>query len=474
MKHKHDHKLVTRRDFLSQGIIQFGAAVSMPTVLGGMLGVGYNNVFAADCGGVNGSTLTPFLVFDMAGGAALPGNFLVGKKGGPEDLLSSYNQLGWDPRESGALNKDFGLPLSAKYSKLLTGILANASADARKNFRMGSFCHFGQDDTSTNKLNIASLIMRTGFRGTLLSNGVGLRDSASGGNSAPVYSNLAYKPTRIGNINDLLGSTSFGGSAFKGTKIDYLKQLAQSGLNLSKIQKNDTITLPDGQVLADLSQCAYEKSVTLLENTAGLDPRLDPVAQAVYQINQNTAQDSAAAVSAAVAVNTIRGYSGPSIYTLGGCDYHDGTQTTGDARDGDMGVIIGRAVEAAHRIQKPLFFQLITDGGCDSEIGSRKWRGDSGTKSMTVIGYYNPKGAPKMVRTQVGHYTNGQAADNTTLIGNEPALVGYAVLANYLNIHGKLADFATYAPGVFTETGKLESVLIFGQNDSEGYGPEVV
>lgn len=455
-KHPH-HPLVTRRDFLAQGLIAFSATVALPSAFGQGL-----RAAAIECGGGDSiSAMSPFMVFDMAGGAALPANFLVGKEGGPEDLLSSYDKIGWNPKESGSLNKDFGLPMSAKYSKVLAGILANSSAEARRNLRMGAFCHFAQDDTSGNKLNAASLVLQSGFRGQLVSNGIGLVDSVSGGNSAPVMANIALKPTIVRSITDVLGATNYGGQALSNFKIQQKKSLAQSALNLNKIQAQDYVNQPDGQTLADLSQCAYEKSLSFLQSAEGLDPRLDATTRAVYGLQQDSGPGDMNAVAATLAMNTIKANSGPSVWTLGGCDYHDGTQETGDAKDMEMGVQIGRAVELAHRLQRPLFFQLLTDGGCDATQGTRSWRGDSGDKCMTVIGYYNPKAAPRMLKYQVGHFTDGQGAERSTLIGSEPALVGYAVLANYLHVHGKLSDFRTLAPGVFPTEAQLRSVLLF-------------
>ncbi|MGE0615082.1 MAG: hypothetical protein AB7P04_05550 [Bacteriovoracia bacterium] len=452
-----NHKLVTRRDFLSHGLIAFSAATAMPSVLLW----GLKQARAADCGGDVGSSMVPFMAFDMAGGAALPANFLVGLKGGPEDLLTKYDLLGWNPKEGGALNTDFGIPMSAKYSKLLEGILTNASPEARANLRMGSFCHFAQDDTSGNRMNAATLALRAGFRGAYVSNGISMIDSLSGGNSAPVVASAAYKPTFVRSVNDVLGATNFGGQPFKGFKVPKMKAMADSGITLSREQAEDFLDQTDGDVLKELSKCGYEKSLVFLNNVAGLDPRLDTEAQAVYGINANTDPGTLPAVIASLTMNTLKAQAGPSVWTLGGCDYHDGTQTTGDGKDREMGIQIGRAVELAHRLKKPFFFQLLTDGGTDAQVGTRKWRGDSGDKCMTVIGYYNPKGAPKMIRKQVGYYTNGQGAERNTLIGGEPSLVGYAVLANYLNVQGRLNEFAALAPGVFTGAGQLDSVLIF-------------
>jgi hypothetical protein len=450
------HPLVTRRDFLAQGLVALSATMVLPSAFGRAL-----QGAALECGGSNVSAMTPFMVFDMAGGGALPGNFLVGKNGGPEDLLRSYDKLGWDPRESGALNNDFGLPMSAKYSKILTGILANSSAAARSRLRMGSICHFSQDDTSGNKMNAASLIIRAGFVGTSVANGIGMLDSISGGNSAPVVANLAFKPAIVNSINDILGATNFGGQAFKEVEMEKKRALVEGSIDLSSIQKNDYMGSTDGQILAELSECAYQKSLSFLEAATGLDPRADSLAQSVYQINQNTAVTDRTALSAALSMNTLSGASGPSVLTIGGFDYHGSTQESSDAKDLEFGNELGRAIELAFRMEKPFFFQILTDGGVEGTPGTRRWSSDSGDKGMTILGYYSPKAPPKMLRNQVGFYTDGQGAERTTLIGSEPALVGYAVLANYLNIHGKLDMFKDLAPGVFSSNAQLKSVLLF-------------
>ena len=450
------HKLKSRRDFLSHGLIAFGAMVSFPS----LLGMGYRRALS-ECGGGQGPTMTPFMAFDMAGGASMPANFLAGGRGGPEDLIQSYNLLGWDPRQTGALNTEMGLPMSARYSKMLEGILATTTPEARRNFRMGSICHFAQDDTSGNKLNAACLILRAGYRGTFITNGMGLQNSLSGGNSAPCVDNNALKPTFINSVDAALGATSFGGPSFQGVPVPKLRAMAEGQVDLSRLQKQLYLENPGGDTMADLSKCAYERSLDFLNGVSGIDPRTDAIAQQVYGINQNTPASDMNAILATLSMNTIKGQAGPSVYTLGGCDYHDGTATTGDAKDRAMGVEIGRAVQLAHRYQKPFFFQLLTDGGCGATSGTRNWSSDSGDKCMTILGYYNPAGAPRMIRQQVGHYTNGQGAERTTLIGSEPLLVGYAVLANYLNINGKLNQFHEYAPGVFTGAGQLDSVLLF-------------
>jgi hypothetical protein len=460
-KHMRDfkHPLVTRRDFLSHGILAFGAMSTLPNFFN------IPKAFAAGgmCsgGGDAGPTAFPFMAFDMAGGASLPGNFLVGGKGGPMDLIPSYGTLGWDPREGSSLNNDFGLPMSAKYSTMLAGILATASAPARANLRMGSLCHVADFDTSTNPFNAGILALKSGARGKFINNGSGIKDSNSGGNSSAVDQGPVYKPVLVGNVNDFLKATSFGGPSFSGFPVEKLRAMANGAIDLSDLQKQDYAGLPGGQALADASACSYQKTLEFLDGVSGLDPRQDAAMQQIYNISQNSGDGDMSVVEAGVLMNTIDGNCGPSTWTLGGCDYHVGNSTTGDAKDQEMGMTIGRAVEIAYQRQKPLFFQIITDGGNASAQGSRNWQSDSGERTMTVLGYFDPKGAPEMIRQQVGNFTSGEGADKTSILGSDPRLVAYAAFANYLNVQGRIGDFSTYAPGVFAGAGELDRVLIF-------------
>src|SRR4051812_32729928 len=86
------HRLpTTRRDFLKYGIIPFAGTVLVPSALTQLLMA--SRARADECLAAGGGEAIPFMVFDMAGGAALPGNFLVGKTGGPEDMIDSYETL---------------------------------------------------------------------------------------------------------------------------------------------------------------------------------------------------------------------------------------------------------------------------------------------------------------------------------------------------------------------------------------------
>ena len=108
LRHENHARPMTRRDFISQGLIGGSA-----TLLGGGIFSLFANpnaalaavapdldVLATDIGctlGGLGGAKVPFICFDLAGGANFAGsNVLVGQGGGQMDLLSTagYNKLG--------------------------------------------------------------------------------------------------------------------------------------------------------------------------------------------------------------------------------------------------------------------------------------------------------------------------------------------------------------------------------------------
>jgi hypothetical protein len=463
-----DHpKPITRRQLLAQGFIASAGAFFGPSLLG-RIGA---QALADDCSsGTAASKYIPFLVFDCAGGAALPANFLVGGQGGPEDLLPSYNLLGWDPRASNALDRSFGLPMAGgNVSQILAGIQQAASAPARAGLRMGSFCHTAQDDTSTNPLSAVSLVAQSGYQGSSLSSGVGTVSSVSGGNSQAAFANTALQPLYVSSINDLQGAVSFGNHApFTGIAASLLDKMFGASSDLSSQQLAAYAGDPQTPILTKLAQCGYKQNRALLAGNTALDARQNGIFQNIYNINSGTAPSDPDAVFASLVLSALSGNTGPAVLTIGGCDYHDGTQTTGDAKDREIGMAIGRAVEAAYQLKTPLFFQLLTDGGLSNIPGSRTWVSDLGLHGLTVIGYYNPQGAPAQARTQVGYYTAGQVAETSTLtgLGGSPSKVACAVFANYLRLITQPTDFenqlnAVVPKGTFQDMNEVMAAMIF-------------
>lgn len=449
---------VTRRDFLKYGVIPFAGTLSLPNFVTQILTRSVALAQESACAG-GGTGYVPFLVFDMAGGAALPGNFLVGKQGGPEDLLGSYETLGWNPRSSGALDNSFGVPMAANnVSQILVGLRQTASENALRNLRMGTFCHFSQDDTSSNRTSALSLISRAGLQGRFIQSGVGSQNSLSGGNSDVALREAMFKPLFVQSVNDIQSSVSHG-PAFSNMSDEDIRKLSRAIQEMSSIQLGQFEGLSDIDKLAALSECGYETTLAFGKTIQGLDPRQDQNASQVYQLNQRNEQNS---VFASIAYNVLQGNTGPGAITIGDCDYHSppAPPEKGQQKDLEMGQQIGRAVELAYRLRKPLFFQLITDGGVSALPGTRTWNSDSNVRSLTAIGYFNPDRAPEQRRFQVGEYTDGGTVNQNTLIGDEPSKVANAVLANYLSVSGKLGEFEKVAQIAFRNSD-LDSVLIF-------------
>lgn len=455
-----DHpKPVTRRDFLAAGFQSLAAYTFLPSLFSA---IPYR-AFAQNmnCGSSDENGLIPFLVFDMAGGGGLPANFLVGKQGGPEDYLASYDLLGWDPKTAG-IDKRFGLPMApAAIGKVLEGMLTSMSPDAQARLQMASICHQSQDDSSRNTTSAIMEVARAGLQGKMIKNGLGLMNSVSGGNTIVPTPQPTLKPLSVGSVNDVIASTGYE-MLSQELPTQSLLALAKANLNLSRHQIKNLEAMPNGQQLKVLAECGYMKNVDLIAGGTDVDPRRVTAFQNLYNINPSSQPNSLEVRSATVVLNTLTKTAGPGALTIGGCDYHDGTQTTGDQKDLETGLQIGRAVEAAHRLQKPLMFQVVTDGGVYAVKGTRRWQGDAGDKSMTVIGYYDPKGAPKLIKTQIGHYTDGQGAERDTFVGKNTSVVAYAVFANYLNMCGKLGEFEKYVSNSEFPKDKLNDVLVFG------------
>jgi hypothetical protein len=371
--------------------------------------------------------------------------------------------MGWDPRASGALDNRFGLPMSAIYSKLLAGMTSVMSPTTQANFRLASICHFSQLDTTGNKTNIAALVSAAGAVGTTVTKGFGTVQSASGGNSDVVTPFPTLTPVAVKSVDDVVGAARFGGTSLASLTPAHRQEIAARANDLSMAQREDLKAGRGGQTLYDLSNCVFSKNMQYANGgETALDPRLDPIAQAVFGITSATATTDPKALAAGVIANSISGKAGAGVWTLGDCDYHTGEQTKGDTQDKAMGVTIGQAVEYAARAGKPFFFQLITDGSLSPNRGTRNWSQDT-NEGMTLIGYYVPAGAPQYVNPnnmQIGAFTEGQTVDRNTIVGANARLAALAAFANYCNVAGKMTQFNQLAANTF-DAATLRQLLVF-------------
>ncbi|MCB0361812.1 MAG: hypothetical protein KDD35_03785 [Bdellovibrionales bacterium] len=427
----------SRRDFVKLGLLA-GGATFLPLNL-------FNQAIALS---LKNPTI-PFLVFDLAGGAALPANFLVGQEGGPEDLCKDYSQHGWNPRAPESLDKRFGIPMSKQFSKIRQGLEESLPAqlleDSQSFIKMASYCHFSLDDTSTNRSSSLTLIAKAGLQGNFIKSGLGNRASGSGGNSESYLNDPRYIPKSISASDKMAELTSFGeefASLSQSTKQRIFDNLKEASRDIPQLQE------------------IYER----ISDKGNPEPKLNPSSNRAIQEIYAAAQNSDQEVEESAIVNCVlNGYSGPGVITIGGCDYHDNTQTTGDNKDLEIGLSIGRAISVAFSLGQPLFFQIITDGGIyaqSSQNFERVWAGDSNQHSMSVVGFFNPKGNVQLRKAQIGHYTPGGQVDQTTIIGSGPEKMAVGVLANYLYLNNLLDQF-NQITGLRMKASDIEDLLVF-------------
>jgi hypothetical protein len=437
----------TRRDFLSLGLIGVGAATFINPLDLLAKQINFENL--------DTSSDIATIVIDLAGGAGLSANFLVGNKGGAKDLLKSYSTLGWDPKNDGYIS-DFGAPMAKEeISGITKGIFSKADSDAIKNFKMGTLLHNSDDDTSSNPLSIAGLVYANSSSKHHISKIIGARSSRSGGNSS-LANEIKSVPIFFNNIeslNSLVGAKHSLGDNLSGTNKIFSLLKRVSNRQINSLSSEDQL----------LIKRSYEKANDLATLDVNLDPRLDEDSKNVFGINEDTNEKDRGLIKATIAYNTIVGNSGPGVITIGGCDYHDNTSTTGDAKDLEIGELIGQVVQLAKLKNKKLYIQVISDGSVDSLAGTRIWRGDSGERSMSVIGYFDPDGKSNLLdktKSQIGFYNNTQTADRSSLIGASPRLASYAAYANYLSITNQSDKLEVYLGNVFTRD-EVKSVLLF-------------
>lgn len=445
-------KPTSRRDFIKFGLTAAGGYALLPT-LGGWMS------FSAKAG--EKSELPAVLCFDLAGGAALVGNFQIGKKGGPADLLKSYNRMGFDPRTD-AMDSRFGVPMPVNVSKIFAGMTQVMSAQTQAQFRFGTVLHKAENDRTSNPLSLISLFCRAGATGKSVSMPLGSRQSISGGNSQPTKNLPEYRAFFVSDVKTY--SQSFGlAPPFQSLSGDAQSKLAEGLSRLSSYQAQRALQNTGDPKLLEWITRQYRGFKEQLATSVNLDPRGNSEATSVYQLTDQDSPAGSKLIRAALAYGAISRLTGPATITIEDCDYHDSTQTTGDTKDLEIGQEIGKAIELAARMKTPLFVHVITDGGINAKEGSRAWVGDDAGKCLSLVGYYHPQAAPKyrsISSMQIGAYIDDQAADQSTLIGGSETLASYACLANFLSVSGRLGELSSMVGNVFIAE-ELDSLLMF-------------
>jgi hypothetical protein len=504
-----DHpRPVTRRDFVSTGLVKGPAVVAVGGLLGMLVRSGLARAdmsaamqtlkSATDCNVVPGKNKIPFICFDLAGGANLNGSeILIGNKGGQLDFLSTagYGKLGLPgdmvpnaPNAASPTNNFISQAFGAAFHSdgaILRGMLERTSATTQAFTNGCSIAARSENDTGNNPHNPMYGILKAGAGGELL-NLIGSQSSDSGGNSmAPAAMiDLTNRPTKVDRSSDVTGLVDTGELGKMLPKADVnavLEAMTElsGGLSSGAMGADSKLDKTDFKVreaeIQKAVRCAYVKSADLADrfsDSSALNPDQDPLivdptstratgifGQAEYQ------GDGEFRKTAAVMKMVVSGYAAAGTISMGGYDYHDGTRASGELRNFRAGRCIGACLEYAARKGVPLMIYVFSDGSLNSTgmvdssangRGKFGWQGDNQSVAASFFLVYNPKGRPVptvadssgSLGKQIGYYRADGSIETSSHPGaNAVNLLVETVVLNYLALHGLQGDFTTLFPG---------------------------
>lgn len=457
----HDRLPLNRREFLGAGIIQFAGFLTLPPFLKILGPQQVSRSAGVVCDAAKLSDLPALVTLNLAGGAGLSANWMPMNVGG--EPLTSYSKMGWGSSPSYS-NSDFankgvffaGSPFLAA---LKTPVKDPATLTQKTNF-VGIAVR-SQDDSSGNKFDITGLAKAAGLNGTLLSN-MGTNNTVTGNNTQPAFL-TPPAPLVVGGYNDLVGALSVSGSLSRiATRAPALFNTIQK---LNMIQSQRYLNLNYGDQLEKLMVCRSKDNTNLVSSADGsqTDPLSNPQFAAIWGLTANTSKSSRDFIFATMVYNALKGNAGSANLTIGGFDYHNGTRTTGDAKDADAGGVVGRIIESANLLNKKTFVLVTSDGSvtsAESEVANSVWASDGGLRGSAMMFAVDPSGATTAKGSQLGHYLTAQAADDKTLVGASPERAAASMFANYMAFAQQIALFEKTLPRVFS-TEELDKILMF-------------
>lgn len=465
------HQLKSRRDFLAQGFLGMTAFALAPTALSLLSNAAYAQ--ATGCVAPARSGMTPVIIIDLAGGGNIAGsNVMVGGAGGQMDFLSGYQSLGLPPDFHPSLRApvtEMGLAFHPD-SGMLRGIQSVAATTTRSNVEGAIFCSTSDDDTGNNQSNPLYWLAKAGAVGELRPL-AGTNQTDSGGNSqSPVESlNPAIAPVKISTNQDAVNLVSLGnrfnefvGNAGSAGIIDTAARISNKKLSMIS-----TRSLPDK--IKALIGCSFNQTNEQISKFTGQAVSSDQAADpAIFNTFARITNQGIRDRSRPIVKLVLDGYIGAGTIVLGGYDYHDSTRTSGDARDFELGQLIGAIMETAALKQRDVVVYVLTDGGVAAatttdSTGKFIWTGDSGQRSSTFMMVYKKDGRPLIRGTnrQIGYFkANGSVEGAALLTSNSVVLTSKAMVANYLALHGKEGNLANVVgDNPFSTT--LDKYLVF-------------
>src|SRR5437879_5459832 len=273
--HENHKRPVTRRDFVSAGLLSAPAVIMAPAWLAAVLRSGNANALSTDMqallaanqcnvpSAVAAISGVPFICFDLAGGANLVGSeVLVGVQGGQSNLLSAagYAKLGLPgnrlPHSSGFISNALGL-LWHSDGAILRGVLSKATTPATAAGTNGAvICALSQNDTGNNPHNPMYGIAKAGATGKLLTL-IGTQSTVSGGNSAAPMALIdpSLQPTKISQPSDAVALVKSGSGTADPLAVAVLESVTRISGGTTPYDPNATV--PTAAFTGELAKALY-------------------------------------------------------------------------------------------------------------------------------------------------------------------------------------------------------------------------
>jgi len=485
-----DHKLVSRRDFLGAGILNFTAVMSAPTIFSLLK----STPALAGCADTAVAPVLPaFLEVRLAGGAAMYKIKMPTLANG--DPLPNYSLLGMG---------------NAAYASNKAQPLLQASFGTYLDIQRGFFRGFNRFDkpegaarsavtTAQAKSAVFNVPVQSGddsannaysLRGVLSMMGSGkgayLPQLSTGGEhrQLSVAPDEPPAPLLVEGLPSILRALEPPGPlgvqfsrAERGALFDLLKEL---GLRRTAEMAERGVT--NASSLTHLVNCtASSNAETSRANPPAIDPRSDTRLQEIWGFAANTSVNADSVKLCSIIVSLAKGHSGSASMTFGGYDYHTGEPTSGRTKREQAGTFIAQALETFAYLNAKAVIYLTSDGATyhdaldnpEESIAPGQTqpgapvRGDRGEGGQAVVFLHDPAGRPTLVandgsplKDQVGYYTTGQAAARDFIAGWGTERASMAVLRNVAQFAGPsaVARFNQLFPGYFSNA-ELQKVV---------------
>lgn len=427
----------TRREFLASGLKATAATIIAPTFIETLWS---SMAHAATCGGAaaSGPTMPAAVVINGAGGFSVAGNFVFMDEG--NQPLSSYSRLGLGTAGAFNVDKTFGESGGnfADVSQLLSGIRTDqngnpVATDSTLNNTacLGIACQ-SQDDTANNALNVTGMLAEV-LKGEFL--------PVLGGNRNMPAVLPSPAPLNVSRQIDVENAVSVRGS-IASMSTDSKSALFRSISRLTSSQARRMASISGGDALKHLSQSASQTNLELVSGTGGnitINPLDNNEFSTLWGVTANNVNTGTGGQASAV-YNALVGNASMCNISIGGCDYHGNGRATQDAKDNEIGRTVGRVLESARILNRPVFVMVTTDGSvasAESLIPGAEFTSDSGTRSGMICFFYDPKKRPEQKKRQLGHFNAAQAAERNTVVGGSPMRGVTAAIVNYLSFAGR-------------------------------------